>query len=193
MNHEKNDGVLQNEESARRGRGPSKEKKDRSRRWLFWTVDILLLLSIVAAILVAVSLLTPFSLFDSKEDEVRSVTYTVEFAGVNSASVSQLKVGDTVVDVKTGSAIGTVSAINNRPYEVYTDTPIRDEELDSWVVGTYTYPDSYVTLTVTITVTADYAAGVGYTAEDCRIAVGSAYELRFPSYTASGVCTGIRE
>ena len=195
MNHEKNDSVLQNEESARRKRGQGKEKRDQGRRWLFWTVDVLLLVSIVAAILVAVSLLTPFSLFDSNEDETRNITYTVEFAGVDSASISRLQVGDSVVDVKTGSVIGTVSAINNRPYEVYTDTPVEDAELgeDVWVVGTYTYPDSYVTVTVTITVTADYAAGLGYSAEDCRIAVGGEYELRFPSYTASGVCTGIRE
>ncbi|MBQ3483602.1 MAG: DUF4330 family protein [Clostridia bacterium] len=201
MNHEKNDSALQGEQTPRRKRGFGKqpssdhEKKDQSRRWLFWTVDILLVVAIVAAVLVAVSLLTPFSLFGSGEDELRSITYTVEFVGVDSEQVSQLKVGDTVTDVKTGSVIGTVSAINNRPYEVYTDTPIPDKELgeDVYVVGTYTYPDSYVTLTVTISVTAEYRAGLGYSAEDCRIAVGSEYELRFPSYTASGSCIGMRE
>ena len=200
MNREKNDSVSPEiEENSRRKRAAKRQdhmggdKRDHSRKWLFWTVDVLLILIIVAAILFAVSLLTPFSLFGSDGEEERNIQYTVEFVGVDSDSIAMLKVGDTVTDAKTGSVIGTVVAINNRPYEVYTDTPVYDKTLDSWIVGTYTYPDSYATVMVTIAVTATYEQGVGYTAEDCRIAVGGSYELRFPCYTASGECIAIGE
>ena len=45
-----------------------------------------------------------------------------------------------------------------------------------------------MTLIVTVRTSAVYEAGVGYTTEDCRIAVGKEYALRFPSYTGEGVC-----
>ena len=34
---------------------------------------------------------------------------------------------------------------------------------------------------------------MGYTAEDCRIAVGRSYDLRFPGYAGKGVCITLTE
>ena len=152
--------------------------------------DVLLLLAIVAAIFFLVLLLTPLDLFDGKDTEQRKVLYTVEFVGVDRDSVQSLQVGDTVTDAATGSIIGVVTAVDSRPYEVYTDIPTVDidEELNSHVVTKNTYPDSFNTVTVSIRVTADYKAQEGYTAEECRIAVGRTYDLHFPNYAATGTC-----
>ena len=194
MNREKNDASLHNEDrksDAKRQRAAGGVTGERGKQWLFWTMDICLVAAIVAAILIAVSLLTPFSIFKSDQKEERTVLYTVEFVGVDSASIAQLKLGDTVTDTATGSVIGTVTSINNRPYTVYTDTCREDNGLH--VVDTYTYPETYVTVTVTISVSAEYVQGSGYTAQDCRIAVGAQYALTFPNYAASGTCIAIRE
>ncbi len=176
---------------AYRNGGKSRSDGDK-RKWIFWVVDITLVAVILAAVLFIVSLLTPFSLFGGGE-ELRGISYTVEFAGVNSSFVEKLQVGDVVTDAETGKVIGTVSAIDIRPYEVYTDVPSseKDEELDSFVVTKITYPEGYHTIAVTIKTDAEYREGSGYTAGGTRIAVGRMYTLRLPAYTGEGECIGL--
>ena len=196
MNRQKNDVQKQDkEERSRRFEATASVKgtgKDSSRRWLFLVVDVLLLAVIVAAIVFIVSLLTPFSLFESEDTEMRQITYTVEIAGVDRDSLSALKVGDPVTDKETGAVIGVVSAVSSRAYEEYTDVLTEDKALNSYVVTKVTYPEEFNTVTVTLAVAANYRAGVGYSVEDCRIAVGRTYDLYFPAYAASGVCVECR-
>ena len=166
----------------------------KGRRWLFLVVDVLLLAAIVAAIIFFVTLLTPVSLFDTADTEQKQLTYTVELAGLETSVIESFRVGDTVTDKETNSVIGAITAVDTRPYEVYSTTDyVENGTLDLNEVLKVTYPDAYNTVTITVTVTADYTAGVGYTAEDCRIAVGREYELRFPGYTGKGVCIGFKE
>ena len=96
MNRERSDAPKQEkEERSRRfevtssGKGP---KRDNTRRWLFLAVDVVLLAAIVAAIVFLVSLLTPFSIFESDGEEARNITYPVELAGVDRDSLGALKV-----------------------------------------------------------------------------------------------------
>ena len=194
MNRERSDAPkLEKEERNRRfepaspGRDP---QKDSNRRWLFLVIDAVLLAAIVAAIVFLVSLLTPFSIFDSDSTQERQITYTVEISGVDRDSLGALKIGDTVTDHQTGAVIGGVTAVSRRPYEVYTDVPTDelDEALNSHVVTKSTYPEEFNTVTVTLSTTADYQSGVGYSVEDCRIAVGRTYDLRFSGYAGNGVC-----
>lgn len=167
---------------------------NKGRRWLLLAVDILLLAAIVAAIVFLVTLLTPVSLFDTSDVEQKQLTYTVELAGLEASVVEAFRVGDSVTDKETGSVIGTITAVDTRPYEVYSTTDyVENGTLDLNEVLKVTYPDAYRTVTVTVTVTADYTAGVGFAVEDCRIAVGREYELRFPGYTGNGVCIGFKE
>lgn len=166
----------------------------KGRRWLFLIVDLFLLAAIVAATVFLVTLLTPVSLFDSSDAETRHLTYTVELAGLETSVIESFHVGDAVTDKETGSVIGTIAAVDTRAYEVYSTTDyVKNGTLDLNEVLKVTYPDAYHTVTITVTVTADYAAGVGYFADDCRIAVGREYELRFPGYTGVGVCVGFEE
>ena len=194
MNRERSDAPkLEKEERTRRFEttSPGKDpKKDSNRRWLFLVVDVVLLAAIVAAIVFLVSLLTPFSIFDTDSAVERSITYTVEIAGVDRDSLAALKVGDTVTDQQTGAVIGVVTAVSSRPYEVYTDIPTdeKDDVLNSYVVTKTTYPEEFNAVTVTLSVAADYQSGIGYSVEDCRIAVGRTYDLRFAGYAGNGVC-----
>ena len=199
MNREKNDAPqIEKEEHKHRaaytsgnGRGP---QKDSNRRWLFLVVDVVLLIAIVVAIIFLISLLTPLKIFESGKTENKTVVYTVEMTGVQRNSIGSLHVGDVVTDAETGCVIGVVTAVSSRPYEVYTDTPtdVVDEGLNSHVVTKVTYPEEFNTVTVTLTVDAEYTEGIGYAVEDCRIAVGKDYHLRFPGYADEGVCVEIQ-
>ncbi len=191
MNREKNGAPVKEQGGSKLNRAGERPAKEHHRRWLFLLVDILLLAAIVAAVIFLVSLLTPFSLTDRDADETRVITYTVELAGVHRDTVSALHVGDSVTDKETGAVIGTVTAINARAYSVYTDVPSEEKDpvLDSYVVTKTEYPEDFNTVEITIAVEADYTAGVGYSVEDCRIAVGRVYELYFPAYAGRVTCT----
>ena len=192
MNNNKPDSPYLNETArgvyrGRRGQKRPALQGEKKRRWLFLLVDILLLVFVVAMVFFLVVLLTPLDLFGGSDVEEREITYTVELAGVDRDQIASLHTGDTVTDAETGSVIGEVIKVDSRPYEVYTETP-EQQENGLFVVTKNTYPDTFNTVTVTIQVTADYEAGLGYTAEDCRIAAGRSYRLRFPAYAGEGVC-----
>lgn len=166
----------------------------REGRWLFLLVDIFLLAIIVAAIVFFLLLSGSDGAYDG-EVETRTVTYAVEFAGVQAELLAALSVGDTVVDAETGSVIGVVEAVDSRPYEVYTDVPTAeiDELLNSHVVTKVTYPESYHTVTVTLRLDAEYRAGLGYASGDCRLAVGREYTMQFPAFSAKGQMVSLAE
>ena len=192
MNHNKPESIYMNEtaRSVRRGRRGQKYQEgqgEKKRRWLFLLLDLLLLVFVVAAVFFLVVLLTPLELFGTPDTEEREITYTIELAGVERDRIAELRLGDTVTDADTGSVIGEVVKIDSRPYEVYTETPEQRED-GLFVVTKNTYPDTFNTVTVTVRATVDYEVGVGYTAQDCRIATGRFYHLRFPAYAGEGVC-----
>lgn len=190
MNKERND--VPSPEREERKPHTSVKQGTHNRRWLFLVVDIVLLAAIVGAVIFLVSLLSPKPLFFSGKDEECKVTYTVELSGVEKSTLNALQVGDTVIDRESGAVIGTVTEVTSRAYEVYTDSAELDPDLDSHVVTKTTYPDDLVTVTVTVTVQADYEKGIGYSVEDCRIAVGRSYDLSFSSFMGEGVCVEFR-
>ncbi|MBR5602099.1 MAG: hypothetical protein IKW24_05660, partial [Clostridia bacterium] len=108
MNYNKPDQNLQGDVLQAGKRAVRGEKAGQHRRWLFLLLDVLLLVAVVTAIFFLVVLLTPLDLFDSAGKEQCTVTYTVEFAGVDRDSVEALRVGDSVTDAATGSVIGVV-------------------------------------------------------------------------------------
>ena len=185
MNHNRSE--LPYGDDTRRARH-TRGDKNRGRRWLFLVVDILLLAVILAAVFFLVVLLTPFNPFGGNDTEQRDVRYTLELIGVDRASLEALRVGDSVTDARTGSVIGEITAVDSRPYSFYTDVPT--EYGGKYVVNKETSADKY-TVTVTVRVIADYESGVGYTVEDCRIAVGRSYELHFPHYAGNGSCISL--
>ena len=190
MNQNKSDRSKAADASRARARtaGQAVEKK---RRGLFLAMDIFLLLGIVGMIFLLILAFTPLTLFTEKA-ETRQIFYTVEFSGVDQGFVSSFHEGDAVVDVDTGSQMGEIVQIKIREYEAYTNvpTPDIDPEFGKHVVRKETN-EKLKTVTVVFRVTAEYTPEVGYAAEECRIAVGKEYQLRFPSYTDNGVCIAI--
>lgn len=164
---------------------------EKKRRGLFLLMDVLLLIGILGVIFLLLLAFTPFSLFRD-DAEPRQILYTIEFPGVDQRFVSTFREGDAVVDVDTGSEMGEIVQIKIRDYEAYTNvpTPEIDPEFGKHVVRKQTN-ENLKTVSVVIRVTADYTEGVGYNAEECRIAVGKEYQLRFPSYTDRGSCVAL--
>lgn len=169
----------------------AEQKKNSKHRWLFLLVDILLILAIVGAVIFVVSVLTPFSFSKKDKAEIRTVSCAVELAGVGSDTLSALHVGDAVTDSETGAVLGTVSAVDVRPYETFGELYDEDAAVGSNVVTRITYPDTLNTVTVTIEMQAEYVANRGYTVGGCRVAVGRNYTLCFPEYTGTGVCVSL--
>lgn len=174
--------------SAEGLRARSAEKKHRAS---FLLVDLLLLLGVVSVIFLLVLAFTPLDLF-GKDAEPREILYTVEFYGVDKDMESAFHEGDTVTDVETGVVMGVVTQVSSRVYETYTDTPSAEivPEFDKHVVQKERN-EAWRVVTVTISVTADYQSGIGYSVENNRIAVGREYRLRFPAYTNSGACVSL--
>ena len=200
MNYNIPEGSHREGDAVRRTRRSRRgEQQRKPRRWGLLAVDILLLVVILAAIFFLVVLLTPFDPFGAAQTEERTVVYTVELAGLHRDAVQSLRVGDTVTDAQTGSVIGEVVNIASRSYEVYTDLPSPNAAMTDegnhkiYIVSKKVYPEEFQTVTVTIRLTADYESGVGYWADDCRIAVGRSYSLRFPAFAGDGVCVTFAE
>lgn len=193
MNQNKPDrprGASEITRTRSRAAGQPVEKK---RRGLFLVMDVFLLIGIVGIIFLLVLAFTPLSLFGNNGEQ-RLIVYTVEFAGVDQSFLSSFREGDAVTDAATGSQMGEITQIKIREYEAYTNvpTPEKDPAFGMHVVRKETN-EKLKTVTVVIRVSADYEEGVGYSAEECRIAVGKEYQLRFPSYTDNGVCLALEQ
>ncbi len=191
MNQNKSDRSKMTADPARarvRATGQGGEKK---RRGLFLMMDVFLFVGIVGIIFLMVLAFTPLSLFGN-DAEPCEILYTVELAGIDQGVVSSFREGTAVTDVATGSEMGKITQIKVREYEAYTNIPSAEKEpgSDKHVVMKETN-DALKTVTVVISVTAEYVQGAGYTAEECRIAVGRTYQLRFPPYMHEGVCIAL--
>jgi hypothetical protein len=191
MNQNKSERPKMTAEAPRTRARTAAPAADKKRRGLFLVMDVFLLIGIVGIIFLLILAFTPLTLFGN-HSEPRQIFYTVEFAGVDQSFLSSFHEGDSVVDVATGSSMGEITQIKIREYEAYTNvpTPEIDPEFGKHVVRKETN-EKLKTVTVVLRVTAEYTPEVGYTAQECRIAVGKEYQLRFPSYTDSGVCIAL--
>lgn len=162
---------------------PVKKKKGS-----FNLVDLLLVLFVLALAFVVIFVMDPFSLnlFGGGEREV-TLEYTLRISNVDSILVENIRFGDEVVDASVKTSLGYVNAVeNDMPYaEPYYDS---DED----VVSMKEYPNRY-DLMVTVSATAVYTEGVGYTVNGRRVAVGTQFYLMFPEYLGSGTCVSMRE
>ena len=194
MNQNKTDkpqaAATENLRAQSRSAGRTAKKK---RRGLFLLIDVLLLCGVIAAALFLVLALTPLSLFGG-DTEPREILYSVEFSAVDKDLVSSFRVGDSVTDANTGSSLGVIAEVQTRDYETYVNAPTPEvvPEIGKHLVQKADN-EEWKTVTLVIRVTADYEQGVGYKAQECRIAVGRTYQLLFPNYTDEGVCLSVTD
>ena len=151
----------------------------KSRAGKFNFIDILIILALLLIAAIVINIFFPLSAlrrFD-KSDE-KQIQYTVEFLGVDEAFVDKIAEND---------ALGTVMTVDCNTH--YSELKYNESDMSGWLSP---YPDKYNML-VTITVTAEYNEGEGYSVGDRRIAVGEKLALRFPNYAAEGYCISLSE
>lgn len=157
-------------------------KKKRNGSWNL--MDVLLLLIAIVVIGAIVYLFSPFSWLKNMTSKKEvSIQYTVELSDLDEAFLDKIQENHCVVDSVSKSDIGTVAAVdyNNK----YTELQCVDG------AGVLVkYPNRYNVI-VTISVTADYIEGEGYSVNGFRLAVGEKMSLRFPDYAGEGYCIGL--
>lgn len=147
-------------------------------------VDFFLLLIILAVIAALVIYIVPglsekLTVHDEKE-----ITFTVEFKGVDEAFASNISVGDAVIDSSKNYMLGTVKAVESYAYTVlvYND--------QAGVAEMREVPEMK-NIIVTVSATAIYTDGEGYSVSGERIAVGREYYIRMADFSGSAYCIGV--
>ena len=162
-------------------------KKKRGGR--FNLIDLIIVVIILLVIAAVVYVFAPFRwLRTMSKSESKTIQYTVEIAGVDEAFIDKIKESDLVIDAVSKNNLGTVSQEVDY-HTKYTELSYAVEESET--VGVLVeYPNRY-NLIVTISATAEYIEGRGYTVDGCRIAVGEKMSLRFPDYSCEAYCIGL--
>ena len=155
-----------------------------SKEGRFNFVDFFLLLIIVAMIAALVIYIVPGlseKLIDRDENEI---TFTIEFKGVDEAFVSNISIGDSIHDSSKNYQLGRVKAI-----ESYAYTKLVYNEYTG--VAEMCEVEGKKNIIVTVTATAVYTDGEGYSIGGERISVGSEYFIRMSGFSGSAYCIGV--
>lgn len=145
----------------------------------FNIVDGILILIALAVVTAVVIYLVP-GLLNAAAEET-DITFTLEFRGVDSAFVTNIKNGDSVYDSSKHYMLGNVKSVENYAYNVlvYNDETGTAEMKDV---------DGLKNIIVTVTAKAVYTDGEGYSVNGERIAVGCAYNISFPDFSGKAYC-----
>lgn len=147
----------------------------------FNLVDFFLIIIVLALIAAAVSYFLPgISKRLAGANDVE-ITYSLEITGVEDKFLSRIAVGDVVYDSGNNYAIGTVKTV-----EQYAYTELYYNE-ETGVLETKEHPD-LKNIVITISASAIYNSGEGYSINGTRMAVGKSYNIRFPEYAAVANC-----
>ena len=163
-----------------------KEKKKHK----FNIVDFLILLLVVAIIGTAVYAV--FSWSDIKTlwaTSSKEILYVVELRGIDQDLIDNVKGTDIVIDSISKNQLGIVQSATSDPYSILGYTVDADGEYTATMIT----DGSKFNITVTISATAEYEKGVGYTVNGTRIAVGEVLDLRFPQLASTAYCVHISE
>ena len=155
-----------------------------SKEGRFNFVDFFLLLIILAVIAALVVYIVPGlseKLVDRDETEI---TFTIEFKGVDEDFASNISVGDSVHDSSKNYLLGEVKAVESYAYTVL----IYNEETGAAEMREIAGKKNII---VTVTATAVYTDGEGYSVGGERIAVGREYYIRMSGFGGSAYCIGV--
>lgn len=172
---------------------PSKKKKNGR----FNFVDFTLILILVLTVGVLIYLFSPISIIKKwTEKDTKNIQYEVEITNVDEEFIDLIKADTPVGDAVTKGSLGTVTMVQSTKYiEYQTVEKINNDGENTTVeyeLVPVEYPNKY-NLHVTITVSADYYKGTGYTVNSTRIAVGDKLALKFPNFKCEGYCVEITQ
>ena len=163
-----------------------KEKKKHK----FNIVDFLILLLVVA--IIGTAIYAVFAWSDIKalwSTSSKEILYVVELRGVDKDLINNVKAADVVIDSVSKNQLGTVQSAKSDPYSTLGYTVNTDGEYAATMIT----DDSKFNITLTISATAEYEKGIGYTVNGTRIAVGEVLDLRFPQLASTAYCVHISE
>ena len=152
-------------------------------------IDVILVLLCLAIIGGCVYVFSPKFNFDLfKRSESVQLQYTIEIQGVDEEFIEKIKENNNVLDSVSKSSLGSVVAVDyNTRYSVL-DYTINEEGIAEGIL--VDHPNKYNVI-VTISATAEYESGTGYSINGRRIAIGELIDLKFPDYTCQGHCIAI--
>ena len=151
-------------------------------------IDFVIILIVLAIIGGTVYLFSPISFLKKASSAIEgTLDYTIEIRNVDITFIDNIKENDIVIDSVTKKQLGTVSTVdhNTKYAELNYQSADREQGKDEGFM--MEYPNRY-NIIVTITSSADYIVGEGYTVNNCRIAVGKKLYLRFSDYVCEGYC-----
>ncbi len=164
----------------------TKAQKSDKKKGKFNFVDFLLILIVLLIIASVVYVFMPSSwikgMFADKSVEIE---YSIEIIGVDKEFIENIKDNDIVLDGVSKAQIGTVKAVSD--VTQYTELKYNEVEKQGVLAAV---EDKY-NIIVTITATADYTEGQGYSVNGTRIAVGEKISARFPNYVCEGYCISV--
>ena len=162
------------------------KKRMAKKRGRFNLIDFLLVLVLLLIIGALVYVFLPSSVIKNiTADKSEEIQYSIEILGVDKEFLDNIKENDVVLDSVSKSNLGTVTAVD---YSIqYTKLEYNEEE-NAGVLSPI--PDKYNVI-VTISATAKFEEGEGYTVNGVRIAVGEKINARFPEYVCEAYCISI--
>ena len=147
----------------------------------FNLVDFFLIVIIIALVAAAVSYFLPgISKKVAGANDV-DVVYSLEIIGVEDRFLSNISVGDVIYDASNNYALGTVKSVEQYAYtEYYYNDATGNVDIKE-------HPN-LKNVVVTVSTTAIYTKGEGYSVNGSRLAVGCIYNVRFPRYATRANC-----
>ena len=157
-----------------------------SKKGRFNIIDFMIIIVILFIIAALVFVFLPTSFIKNlTSDKTVEIEYAIEVLAVDEEFLENINEGDTVLNSKTKSNIGTVKALEySTPYTELKYDDENDRAVLSEVPGRYN-------LIVTISATAEFIEGEGYTVNGTRIAVGESVSMRFPEFICEGHCISV--
>ncbi|MBQ2999781.1 MAG: DUF4330 family protein [Clostridia bacterium] len=159
-------------------------KKEKGKNGRFNLIDLILVVLVLLVIAVLIQVFSPFSLIKKlSSNQTKEIQYTIEISGVDAEFIDRIKEDDLVIDSISKNNLGKVVTVS---YNTYSE--FQYVETDEGGEGVLSEHPNKFNLLVTISTTANYAEGSGYSVNATRIAVGEKLALRFPDYVAEGYC-----
>ena len=173
----------------------NKVKSSAANKKRFNFVDVALILLIIGFTVTLVYFFSPVSRVKKLgKTQEKNIEYTIEIIGVDKTFVENIKEGDTVIDSVSKTSIGNVKSIDTIKYTEYKATNNNDtdatENKQQKPLTTVDFNDMY-NLQITVSVTANYVEGEGFSVDSTRVAVGEKLFVKFPDFAGEGYCIGI--
>lgn len=159
-------------------------EKSKNRGFRVNLIDILITVILAGVIACGAFMIASAFGVDTAEKTDYTITYTLQFKGIEPTYADKIAAGDTVVEAAKRFNLGTVTAVSVEPYI----KDVFDEATGAMVAATH--PDN---LTMNVTLSADgYFADGSYYINGSRVAVGVGISIHAKNFAGTGYVSDMR-